>query len=389
MENRLKESRRYSKEQIFMVKYISKTLYLIFVKEVIISMKGYLDTLNEEVKEYFKILSPEFPTWLLEYISTPEMQRINGTSICCGTDHSKVFNNRYWYSNLDHSVGVALIIWNFTHDKKQTLAGLFHDIATPIFKHCIDFMNGDSEKQESTEVRTEQIIRDSKEIMKLLNRDGIKIEEVSDYHIYPIADNDTPKLSADRFEYTFSSGLVFHRVWELETIKEIYNNVSVLKNEEGIQELGFEDFQICEKYIHIISKLWPEWISDKDRTVMQFLADIVKSMIVKGYLTIDDLYNLSEKEAINKILNCEDEYIRENFIKFQNATSVYGSDTPVDDKYCISVKGKRRYVIPLTKYNNSIYRINQISKLAQNDIEEYFNIKHFKYTGFDFNFKPY
>ena len=352
-------------------------------------MSKYLENLNEEVKEYFRILSPEFPEWLLEYIDTPEMQRINGTSMSCGTDYSKVFNVRYWYSNLDHSVGVALIIWNFTHDKKQTLSGLFHDIATPTFKHCIDFMNGDSEHQESTEERTEQIIKDSKEIMSLLNRDGIKIEEIADYHIYPIADNDTPQLSADRFEYTFSSGLVFHRVWELNTIKEIYNNVSILKNENGIEELGFNDWKICEKYIHIISKLWPEWISDKDRTVMQFLADIVKSMNVKGYLTIDDLYNLSEREVIDKILNCEDSYIRENFIKFQNATSVYGSDIPIDNKYCISVKGKRRYIIPLTRYNERICRINEISKLADNDINEYFNIKHSKYTGFDFDFKPY
>lgn len=352
-------------------------------------MKNYLDTINEEVRQYFKILSPKFPTWLLEYIHTPEMQRISGTSMCCGTDYSKVFNIRYWYSNLDHSVGVALIVWHFTHDKKQTLAGLFHDIATPTFKHCIDFMNGDSEHQESTEERTEQIIRDSKEIMKLLNRDGIKIDEVSDYHIYPIADNDTPNLSADRFEYTFSSGLVFHRVWELETIKEIYNNVTILKNENGVSELGFNDWKICEKYISIISELWPEWISDKDRTVMQFLADIVKSMNIKGYLTIDDLYNLSEKEVIEKILNCKDNYIKDNFIKFQNATYVYGSDKPIDNKYCISVKGKRRYIIPLTKYNNDICRINEISKPAKKYIDDYFNIKQSKYTGFDFDFKPY
>ena len=115
----------------------------------------------------------------------------------------------------------------------------------------------------------------------------------------------------------------------------------------------------------------------------------VKSMNVRGYLTINDLYNLSEQEVINKILTCEDEYIRENFIKFQNATDTYGSNIPVEDKYCISVKGKKRYIIPLTKYNNSICRIDKISQNAQNDIEEYFNIKHFKYTGFNFEFKPY
>ena len=126
-------------------------------------MGKYFKQLNPEIKEYFKILSNEFPEWLEEYINTPEMQRISKISMSCGTDYSKCFNVRYWYSNLDHSIGVALIIWNFTHDKKQTLAGLFHDIATPVFKHCIDFMNGDSEKQESTEERTTDIIKNSKD----------------------------------------------------------------------------------------------------------------------------------------------------------------------------------------------------------------------------------
>lgn len=122
---------------------------------------------------------------------------------------------------------------------------------------------------------------------------------------------------------------------------------------------------------------------------MQFLADIVKSMNVKGYLNIDDLYILSEKEVIDRILNCDDKYIRESFIKFQNATSVYASDTPVNNKYCISVKGKRRYIIPLVKNGDKVSRINDISIQAQNDINEYFNIKQNVYTGFDFDFKPY
>lgn len=352
-------------------------------------MSRYLESLNEEVKEYFKILSPEFPKWLEEYIETPEMQRIHGTSMSCGIDYTKVFNLRYWYSNLDHSVGVALIVWHFTHDKKQTLAGLFHDIATPTFKHCIDFMNGDYEHQESIEDRTTDIIKNSKKIMSLLKRDNIKLEEVNDYKKYPIADNDTPQLSADRFEYTFSNGLVFRRVWELDKIRKCYYNVSILKNENGIPELGFEDIKICEEYIHTISKLWPEWISDKDRTVMQFLADIVKSMSAKGFLTINDLYTLSEKEVIDKILSCKDQYIREGFIKFQNATSVYGSDTPVKDKYCISVNAKRRYIVPLVKVDGKTYRVNDVSKQAANDIEQYLNIKYHKYTGFDFDFKPY
>ncbi len=353
-------------------------------------MNDYYDNLNDEIKEYFKILSPEFPVWLLEYINTPEMKRISKISMCCGTDYSKCFDIKYFYSNLEHSIGVALIIWNFTHNKKQTLSGLFHDIATPVFKHCIDFMNGDSENQESTEERTSEIIRNSKSIMRLLDRDGILLEEVDDYKKYPIADNATPKLSADRFEYTFSSGLTFHRVWELDMIRKIYNDIIIVKNENDIDELGFKSKDICEEYINTISKLWPEWVSDKDRTVMQFLADMCKSMHHAGFLSIDDLYTLSEEEVINKISTCNDTYLSSAFKIFQETTKVYKTNDFVEDKYCVCVNGKTRYINPLVNLDNNPARINELSQKANTAIRNYLNLpKGGYYTYFDFNFVPY
>ena len=354
-------------------------------------MNKYLKNLNEEIRNYLKILSPEFPEWLLEYIYTPEMLRLDGIGMSCGTLYTKVYNDKYFYSSLTHSVAVALILWNFTHNKKQTISGLFHDIATPTFKHCIDFMNGDSEHQESTEERTEQIIKDSKEIMKLLERDSIKVEEVSDYHIYPIADNDTPRLSADRLEYTLSGGLYQVRIFELKNIENYYNNIVILKNEDGIDELAFQDIKLCENFIHDISKLWPHWVEDEDRLCMQFIADIVKSMNIKSYITVDDLYKFSEREVLQLIQNCEDNYIRNAFKNFQNATrdSVYKSDEPNNEIYCTSVKGKKRYINPLVNLDNKVSRIKDISMLANDDISNFLNMKHHKFIGFNFDFKPY
>ena len=352
-------------------------------------MIDYLESLNDEIKEYFSILSPVFPKWLLDYINTPEMQRISKISISCGSDYSKLFNIRYWYSNLEHSVGVALILWNFTHDKKQTLAGLFHDIATPVFKHCIDFMNGDAISQESTEERTTEFISNSKEIMTLLHRDGIKLEEVNDYKKYPLADNDTPRLSADRFEYTFSSGLTFFRIWDLETIKKIYSNITIAKNEDGLDEFAFKNKRTCSKYIHIISRIWPEWVSDKDRTVMQFIADICKAMNKRGFLSIDDLYVLSEEEVINRIKHCGDSYIEDAFVLFQNTGVVHRSDHYIENKYCINTKVKTRYVNPLVYTSNGFKRIKDIDERASREIDEYLALpKGGYYTWFDFDFKP-
>ena len=69
------------------------------------------------IEEYYKILCPEFPNFLKKYIELPIMQRLSGIGLLCGTDWTSLYKNRFFYSRLDHSVGVALIIWNFTKDK--------------------------------------------------------------------------------------------------------------------------------------------------------------------------------------------------------------------------------------------------------------------------------
>ena len=349
-------------------------------------MKEYFINLNETVKKYFKVLSDEIPDFLYDYINTPAMQRIGKIGCGCGTDYTKIFQNKFFYSNLDHSIGVALIVWNFTKDKKQTLAGLFHDISTPVFKHCIDFMNGDHETQESTEELTTYMIKNSKEIMSLLERDNIKIDEVNDYHIYPIADNDTPRLSADRLEYTFTNGLYFKEVWNVEEIKEIYSNIKIQKNEEGIEELGFKDKNIAEKFIDGASKLWPLWVSNEDKLAMQFLADTVKKMSEEKFLTKKDLYTLSEQEVINRIENCKNEKIAKCFKMFENSTKINESDEPVYDKYCVSITAKRRYIVPLVEDFDSYKRINDISNFAKEKIDNYLQLKTKKYAYLDFNF---
>lgn len=350
-------------------------------------MNNYFKNLNPTIKEYFNILSEEIPEFLNDYINTPEMQKQAGISVSCGTYYSKIFDIDLWYSSLDHSVAVALIIWNFTKDKKQTLAGLFHDIATPAFKHCIDFLNGDYDKQESTEDLTTKIISNSKEIMKLLDRDGIKLDEIADYHIYPIADNDTPQLAADRLEYTLSNGLgVRKKLWNLDEVKKIYKNIEVQKNENGIEELGFKDKEIAEKFVRVMSQLSSLYITNETKLSMQFLADIIKILNQNNLISKQDLYTLSEKEIIEKIENCKQRNISECFKTWKENNIVYESDIEVKEKYCINIdNAKIRYINPLVRVNDEFVRIIDISEEANMDIQRCLNFKTKKYAYMDFN----
>ncbi|MBQ5462387.1 MAG: HD domain-containing protein, partial [Bacteroidaceae bacterium] len=180
------------------------------------------------------------PSFIQRIAATPAMQRLDGVGMNCGCEYTNFprFRNIRRYTRYEHSIGVGLIVWHFTHDIQQSIAALLHDIATPTFAHVIDFLHGDYEKQETTEEHTLEMISLSSEIVEILHEYSLQPIDVADYHLYPIADNDTPQISADRLEYTLGNIITYH-LDTLETVQQIYQSLIVGKNEHGVPELMF------------------------------------------------------------------------------------------------------------------------------------------------------
>ena len=342
-------------------------------------MNRYYSNLNKKIKQYFKILEPHFPEWLYDYINTKELLKQKYISVTCGTIYSNLFESDFFYSSLDHSVAVALIVWHFTHNKKQTLSGLFHDIATPAFKHCVDFLNGDYMKQETTEDLTTEIIKKSPEIMNLLKRDNIDIYEINDYHTYPIADNDTPQLSADRLEYSMSHALFTYKLKNIEDIKEFYNDIEIQRNEKNEIELGFKTKEIAEKFVDITSKLSIIYREDRTRYSMQLIADILKKLSNENKISKKDLYMLKESDVIKIIENSK---YKEIFSEWKKAKKVKISKEEPKGVYYVHHGAKIRYINPMCKGT----RINETSKNAKENIEKNlaYNMENYVYLDFSF-----
>lgn len=342
-------------------------------------MSKYYDNISKEIKDYFKILEPDFPEWLNEYIDTKELLSQQYISVTCGTIYSDLFESDFFFSSLDHSVAVALIVWHFTHDKKQTLSGLFHDIATPVFKHCVDFLNGDYMTQESTEDLTTEMIKNSEEIMALLKRNKINIEEVDNYHLYPIADNDTPKLSADRLEYSLSNALFTYKLLDFESIKKIYDDIEIQSNEENEIELGFRTKKIARNFVKVTSRLSVIYREDRTRYSMQLLADILKRLSNENKISKKDLYELKESDVISIIENSKYNNI---FNIWKNAKKVKVSKEEPKDVYYVHHEAKVRYINPL--FNGK--RISECCKIANKFIEDNLAYDMNNYVYLDFNF---
>src|SRR5574344_2947514 len=193
-----------------------------------VQLRGCLGNNNMENQKFTKeayhhILCADEPAFIARYAQLYLLQRLDGVGLLCGTDWTPLYQNSFFYSRLDHSFGTALLVWNFTHDKKQTLSGLLHDVSTPSFSHVNDFRNGDALTQESTENTNAQIIVQDVELGAQLNHSGIYSTEVNDYHRFSVADNELPQLSADRLEYMCPSGAALDGSWTIADVEKNYN----------------------------------------------------------------------------------------------------------------------------------------------------------------------
>ena len=318
-----------------------------------------------DTKKYHKILSPDYPDFLDKYIALPVLQRLKGVGLLCGTDWTKLYKNRFYYSRLDHSVGVSLIIWHFTHDKAQALAGLFHDASTPVFSHVSDFRKGDALTQTATEAPNESLLKNDKALCGLLAEDGLTVDQICDYHIYPVADNEIPQLSADRLEYMFPSGMALDGSWDLPSIERAYNDIVVLKNEAGQDELGFQTLEIAEDYCRRFCMIGHILQLNENKLTLHMLGQIMNQAVEQGVLHEDDFMNKSEREIMDVLERAPSRLYK----TFRTMTSIEHTDhaLPADDYFCISLNVKQRYIDPLV----GLSRLSKISQFAHKIIEDF------------------
>ena len=335
-----------------------------------------------DIKKYHKILSPDYPDFLDKYIALPVLQRLKGVGLLCGTDWTRLYKNRFYYSRLDHSVGVALIIWHFTHDMAQTLAGLFHDASTPVFSHVSDFRKGDALTQTATEAPNEALLKNDKALCELLAEDGLTVDQICDYHIYPVADNEIPQLSADRLEYMFPSGMALDGSWDLASIEKAYNDITVLKNEEGFDELGFQTLEIAEDYCRRFCMIGHILQLNENKLTLHMLGQIMNLAVEQGVLKEEDFMNKSERKIMETLTVPEPiegphADLSRLYTTFRTMTSIEHTAhaLPPEDYFCVSLNVKQRYIDPLVGTS----RLSAISPFAKKIIKDF---KAFQDTPF-------
>lgn len=270
------------------------------------------------LKFYLNVLEYENrPDFLNKYLNTPCLIRLKKVGYFCGMDYASksIYNFKEKITRYDHSLTVALLTWKCTKDIKATLAGLFHDIATPCFSHVIDYMNKDYAEQESTEEYTETILRNDEYLNECLKEDNIDIEDIINFKQYNIVDNNRPKVCSDRLDGVILTGISWTKNINYDDIEKIINDIEIYNN-----EIGFKSKEVANLVLEVSKSIDIYCHSKEDNYMMELLATITKYGMDKEYISYDELYSSTEDDIILKLKKTNDEKLIQYFDTFENVS---------------------------------------------------------------------
>lgn len=326
------------------------------------------------MKDYLNIfIDKDYPYFIDKYLNTKTMYRLNYITQFCGCDYTKLYDPLFLFTRYDHSLVVAHMTWHFTHDRKETIAALLHDTGTPCFAHCIDYVFGDYIKQESSEKDIVDIISQDKELISYLKEDDITLNELRNLENYPILENKSPKLCTDRLDGVLHTCYIWLHTHSLEQIKEIYDDIIILNNEQGNKEIGFKSQIVAEKFVSMVYIYAKELQGNTDKYIMKYVSEMVKLAFKEKLISLNDLYIKKEAEIIDIFTN--------NFSSWKifNKTSILTNTEDEPANFYISFDTKKRNTIPLVKTSNGQIRIIDISDISK---EIYFELENYHDTKF-------
>lgn len=297
------------------------------------------------INEYINYICP-IPEFLKKYLILDSLKRLKNIGYFCGMDYASkdIYDFTFYISRFDHSLSTALITWEFTKNKKATLAALFHDITSPCFSHVIDYLNGDYNLQESTEIKNPSIILNDKLLQKFLKEDELTFNDIIDFKKYSIVDSERPKLCADRVDGIILPSLAWTKNLEMKEAFKILDNLEVYINECGEQEIGFKSKEVAVRAKELNDIIDEYTHSKEDYYMMSLLKFITNYALIKSIITYEELFIKDEIYVIDLFedLASKDTYFNYSFKKFKTIVKEEIPNLPLE-------KIKNKNLDPLVK----------------------------------------
>lgn len=275
---------------------------------------------------------------ILELIESAPMQRLKGVD-----QHGYLHNPKnivfdYEKNRFVHSLGVYMLLKRFGAPLEEQIAGLLHDVSHSAFSHCMDALKGNNLVQDYQDNIHEQYIKDS-EIFYILKKNNLNLEYLMNDDNFPLKEQPSPELCADRIDYILRDAVIFHEI-NPERSRYFLDNLLIVNNRWVFKNL--ESAKGLREIFSLMNNIYYAGLSTA--TMFYSLSNFIRHALEKKYITEKDLYT-TDNEVLNKIsvhLNTDSE-LKKLSDRVRNQ-SLFVNDS---DNYEIKVVHKSRVIDPL------------------------------------------
>lgn len=218
---------------------------------------------------------------LLDLIASDAMQRLKAIS-----QHgiTALLGITPPFSRFDHSIGAMLLVRRLGAPIKEQVAALLHDVSHTAFSHVIDFVFDDHSGQSYHEEKMEEIVAKS-DIPEILARHEMDWHEFLDQTKFPLLEQPSPALCADRLDY-FLRDLEFLRLANGAEVRAALDSLEVVERRIVISDPDTARW-LAYSFIEADRASWSNF---REVGLYQLTAEAIKIATQSGLIGEADLW---------------------------------------------------------------------------------------------------
>ncbi len=210
-------------------------------------------------------------------------------------------------TRFEHSVGAFLLVRIVGASIEEQLAALLHDISHTAFSHVVDYALLPPGEASFHEVHKMRYVR-ATEIPIILDKHGFFDLRPLDEHLFPLVEQPSPRLCADRLDYGLRDALAFGKL-NLEQAQKIIKSLRAHPDADTPRRiLVMEDEEdaiiLARAYMATDAAVWS---NPAHLEVYRKTGKLIGDVIRRGAIGEASLWTLSDADFWELLWNVADE----------------------------------------------------------------------------------
>lgn len=289
---------------------------------------------------------------LIELIGTPELQRLDKIHQFGMPDELYNFKG---YSRLEHSLGVMFLLRKVGADDMEQIAGLLHDVSHSAFSHLIDWVYG-TEMQENHQDEIHNKFVNNSSLPAILKNYGFDLATVTDYHNFPLLEQEAPLLCADRVDYALREMALYQDQENFPFIRDsLIANGRMMFNNREAAELFARNY---------LSMQLNHWTGLEYMTRWRLFADAIKTAVREKIVAYEDFFS-EDFTFLDKLDKSNHQEIISVLALLRGKLKI--AEVPEDPQF--HLKKKFRWVDPEFVDNGKVYCVTEVNNDYRREID--------------------